>query len=119
MLALLKYGIVHYSQCEDIPELLMLNDFQNAFESISWKFLHSILKVWVFKQGFSNWIQIHNTNIKVSVLHSSIKCICLWLRQIITQFAEFVDTTLILDNSDEALVAALNILVSGCKITLS
>ena len=66
----LIYDILHYSQCEDIPGLLMLTDFQKAFDSISWKFLNSTLKFFGFKQGFCKWIQVINANIKASVLQS-------------------------------------------------
>ena len=66
----LIYDILHYSQCEDIPGLLMLIDFQKAFDSVSWKFLNSTLKFFGFKKGFCKWIQVLNTNIKASVLLS-------------------------------------------------
>ena len=66
----LIYDILHYSQCEDIPGLLMLIDFQKAFDSVSWKFLNSTLKFFGFKQRLCKWIQVLNTNIKASVLQS-------------------------------------------------
>ena len=66
----LIYDILHYSQCKDIPGLLMLIDFQKAFDSVSWKFLNLTLKFFGFKQGFCKWIQVLNTNIKASVLQS-------------------------------------------------
>ena len=34
---------MHYTKKENIPGLLMLIDFQKAFDSVSWKFLDSIL----------------------------------------------------------------------------
>ena len=48
----------------------MLIDFQKAFDSVSWKLLHSTLKLFGFKQGFCKWIQVLNTNIKAYVLQS-------------------------------------------------
>ena len=68
----LIYDVMHYTQCNDIPGLLMLIDFQKAFDSVSWKFLHSILTLFGFKEGFCKWIKILNTNVRAAVLQSGI-----------------------------------------------
>ena len=48
----LIYDIIHYANCNKIPGLLMLIDFQKAFDSVSWKFLYSILSTFGFKDSF-------------------------------------------------------------------
>ena len=41
----LIYDILHYTEKENIPGLLMLIDFEKAFDSVSWEFLHETLKL--------------------------------------------------------------------------
>ena len=36
----LIYDILHYTEKENIPLLLMLIDFEKAFDSVSWEFLY-------------------------------------------------------------------------------
>ena len=68
----LIYDVMHYTQRNDIPGLLMLIDFQKAFDSVSWKFLHNILTLFGFKDEFCKWIRILNTNVRAAVLQSGI-----------------------------------------------
>ena len=63
---------MHYTQYNEIPGLLMLIDFQKAFDSVSWKFLYTILPLFGFKQDFCKWIKILNTNVKAAVLQCGI-----------------------------------------------
>ena len=62
------YDIIHYTKKENIPGLLMLIDFQKAFDSASWRFLHSVLKFIGFRESFRKWIEILNTNVKASAM---------------------------------------------------
>ena len=39
----LIYDIMHYTEYNEIPGLLMLIDFQKAFDSVSWKFLYTMM----------------------------------------------------------------------------
>ena len=64
----LIYDIIHYANCNDIPGLLMLMDFQKAFDSVSWKFLYSILFIFGFKDSFCKCIKVLNTNVIAAVL---------------------------------------------------
>ena len=65
---LLIYDIIHYANCNDIPGLLMLIDFQKAFDSVSWKFLYSVLSIFGLKDRFCKWIKVLNTNVIAAVL---------------------------------------------------
>ena len=64
----LIYDIIHYANCNNISGLLMLIDFQKAFDSVSWKFLYTILSLFGFQNGFCTWIKVLNTNVIASVL---------------------------------------------------
>ena len=59
----LIYDILHYTEKESIPGLLMLIDFEKAFDSVSWDFLYETLKLLGFGPKMIKWITIFNTNI--------------------------------------------------------
>ena len=131
------------SHCLD-NALLMLIDFEKAFDSISWKFMYNTLQLLGFSESFMRWIffllrvsgckqgdpiapylfllcgQIVHYMIEVNV---EIKGIIIDSVEIkITQFAD--DTTLVLDGSQSSLKAALNTLeifgsYSGLKMNTS
>ena len=48
----------------------MLVDFAKAFDSVSWKFMYSVLKFFGFGSSIIRWIQTFNTNIKATALQS-------------------------------------------------
>ena len=55
---------------KQIPGLIMLIDFEKAFDSVSWDFLYAVLKFFNFGDGFIKWITIFNKNIKAYVTQS-------------------------------------------------
>ena len=66
----LIYDIMHYTQKAQIPGLLILIDFQKAFDSISWNFIYKTLSFLGFSNEFLKWIKLFNTDIKATVLQS-------------------------------------------------
>ena len=66
----LIYDILHYTEKENIPGLLMLVDFEKAFDSVSWEFLYETLKLLGFGPKMIKWITLFNTNIIGYVLQS-------------------------------------------------
>ena len=46
----------------------MLVDFEKAFDSISWNFLYSILKLLGFGPSIIKWIHTFNKNIKATIM---------------------------------------------------
>ena len=64
----LIYDVMFATEKYDIPGLLMLIDFEKAFDSVSWKFLYNVLHFYGCGQGFINWIKLFNSNIKASVI---------------------------------------------------
>ena len=59
----LIYDILHYTEKENIPGLLMLIDLEKAFISVSWEFLYGTLKLLGFELKMIRWITLFNTNI--------------------------------------------------------
>ena len=64
----LVYDIMHYLEKNELPGLLMLVDFQKAFDSVSWIFLNNVLKFFNFGKDFCHWINILNKNIQATIL---------------------------------------------------
>ena len=52
----------------DIPGLLLLIDFEKAFDSISWDFLLSVLKIFNFGESIINWVNVFYNNISSAVI---------------------------------------------------
>ena len=64
----LIYDILQYTEEKDIPGLLLLIDFEKAFDSISWNFLFSVLKFFNFGDSFINWVRVFYKNINSAVI---------------------------------------------------
>ena len=63
----LIYDLLHYTEKENIPGLIMLVDFEKAFDSVSWSFIYRVLDFLNFGNNFKKWIKLFNTNIVASV----------------------------------------------------
>ena len=63
----LIYDLLHFTEKENVPDLLVLIDFQKAFDSVSWEFLSEILKLYNFASNLRKWIDIFNSDIFASV----------------------------------------------------
>ena len=55
-----------------IPGMLILIDFEKAFDSASWSFIYQILAHLGFSEKFMNWIKLFNHNIKVTIIHCGV-----------------------------------------------
>ena len=50
----LIYDLLHYTEKENIPGLIMLVDFEKAFDSVSWSFIYRVLDFLNFGNNFKN-----------------------------------------------------------------
>ena len=57
------YDLLHKLENSNINGLLMLIDFEKAFDSISWKFIYNVLHFYRFSKEFISWIELFNSNI--------------------------------------------------------
>ena len=64
----LIYDLMEYTERKRIKGLLMLIDFEKAFDSISWKFLYNVLEYFGFGPEFIRWVKLLNTDICASVM---------------------------------------------------
>ena len=62
------YDLLQSTEENNIPGLLVLIDFEKAFDSISWKFIYKTLEFFRFGKFFIDWIKLLNSNVKLCVL---------------------------------------------------
>ena len=63
----LIYDIMEYSEEENLPGLLLLIDFEKAFDSLSWPFVQKVLKFFNFGTSFQKWISLFYSDISAMV----------------------------------------------------
>ena len=64
----LVYDIMYYTEMKQLPGLLMLIDFEKAFDSLSWNFLYEVLDSFGYSSDFIRWIKLFNNDIIAYVL---------------------------------------------------
>ena len=64
----LIYDMLQFTEENDIPGLLLLIDFEKAFDSISWDFLLSVLKFFNFGESIIKWVKVFYNNISSAVI---------------------------------------------------
>ena len=66
------YDIMSYTKKFNIPGLLMLIDFQKAFDSVSWQFLYKVLEIFGLDEQFTSWVKLFNNDIVAYVIQCGI-----------------------------------------------
>ena len=56
----LIYDTLHQSKANNIPGILLMIDFEKAFDSVSWKFISKSLQFFNFGPDIQKWIQLLN-----------------------------------------------------------
>ena len=65
----LIYDLMNYTEENSIPGLLLLIDFEKAFDSLSWQFILKALKFLNFGHSLIRWVDIFYKNITSAVSH--------------------------------------------------
>ena len=63
----LVYDIMHHTETKIISGLLLLVDFEKAFDSVSWAFINKVLKFYGFGNSLISWIKILYRNAMLTV----------------------------------------------------
>lgn len=63
----LVYDIMHFTEENKIPGLLLSIDFEKAFDSVSWSFIYKVLELFGFGESIISWIKVFNKNVRLSV----------------------------------------------------
>ena len=61
---------MNYTDINNIPGLLVLIDFEKAFDSLAWSFIYKVLDLFNFGQVIKTWIKIFYFNISSSVIQN-------------------------------------------------
>ena len=64
----LVYDAIHHINNKNKKGILLLIDFEKAFDSLSWDFIRETLSIFNFKQDIKKWISIFLTDIKSCVI---------------------------------------------------
>ena len=63
----LLLDILEYTKLRNKPGVLLFLDFEKAFDSLSWDFIHKCLKKFGFQENFCQWIKIIYTDPKAFI----------------------------------------------------
>ena len=63
----LVYDLMKFTEDKHIPGMLVLIDFEKAFDSISWSFIYQSLSFLGFPTDIVSWVKLFNNNIKATV----------------------------------------------------
>ena len=59
---------MHYAEEKDISGILLIIDFEKAFDSVSWKFMDKVLEYFKFGSDIRNWVKVFHKNSCSSVI---------------------------------------------------
>ena len=74
----LLYDTFLYAKQHQIPGLLLMVDFEKAFDSVTWSFIEKYLRKFKFEKEITWWILIFYTSIN-SLIH-----VCMWMNNILS-----------------------------------
>ena len=66
----LVYDIMAFTEDKQIPGMLMLIDFEKAFDSVAWSFIYKVFNFFGFGENILSWLKILNCEMKASVLQN-------------------------------------------------
>ena len=66
----LVYDIMAFTEDNQIPGMLMLIDFEKAFDSVAWSFIYKVFNFFGFGENILSWLKILNCEMKASVLQN-------------------------------------------------
>ena len=64
--------IMEFTKCEGIGGILAFLDFEKAFDSVEWNFLHKCLDVFNFGSDFKKWVSLLYTDISSCVSNNGV-----------------------------------------------
>ena len=58
---------MHFIEENHLPDLLLLVDFEKAFDSVSWSLIYKVIKLFDFGYSVIAWIKLFNHNVRLSM----------------------------------------------------
>ena len=56
-----------HTEENNLPGLLLLVDFEKAFDSVSWSFIYKVLEYFGYGKSIISWIKLFNNNAKLRI----------------------------------------------------
>ena len=78
----LVYDILFETQQQNIPGLLLSIDFQQAFDSTSWKFIHKVLDYFNFGPDIKHWIRLFQSGVESCILQNGFMSEFFYLKEV-------------------------------------
>ena len=66
--------IIYFVNKEKFPGIILTVDFEKAFDSINWNFIHKSLSLFNFGPQFCRWVNIMYKNISTTVINNGNTC---------------------------------------------
>ena len=63
-------SVIKYTAAKDIPGLLLFLDFEKAFDSLEWPFIHKTLEHFGFGPTLIKWVKVFYCNIESCILNN-------------------------------------------------
>lgn len=64
------YDVLFETQKQNLPGLILLIDFEKAFDTVSWKFIDKTLKYYNFGQSIRKWVNIFQKGSESSIIQN-------------------------------------------------
>lgn len=61
---------MNYTDEANIPGLLLIIDFEKAFDTISWDFIHKVLQFFNFGDSIKRWVSVFYNDITSAVIQN-------------------------------------------------
>ena len=61
---------MHFTEVKNIDGILLLIDFEKAFDSLSWNFMYKVLSYFGFDEQLIDWIKLFNKNVAARICQS-------------------------------------------------
>ena len=68
----LIFDIMKFTEDKQLPGMLVLIDFEKAFDSISWSFIYQTMAYLGFSKDLIKWIKLFNHNIKATIIQCGV-----------------------------------------------
>ena len=68
----LIFDIMKFTEDRRLPGMLVLIDFEKAFDSISWSFIYQTMTFLGFSKNLVQWVRLLNNNIKATIIQCGV-----------------------------------------------
>jgi hypothetical protein len=64
----LIYDIIFETEAQDLPGMIMMIDFEKAFDTVSWDFIQKVLDIFNFGESIQKWVKLFQNNSESAII---------------------------------------------------